>query len=61
MDGQVVAFGSDAAYLQDLAQVYMIGPGSIHYAHSQNEQIKVQELTDGIEIYVQLVCDLLER
>jgi acetylornithine deacetylase len=37
----------------------LIGPGSIHVAHTAEERIPKRELTESIEIYKQLVLRLL--
>lgn len=55
----VVCFGSDAPYLTPLGEVLLVGPGSIECAHSPEEQITVQELAEGIRVYVDLVKRLL--
>lgn len=56
-DETVVAFGSDAPYLQDLGEVIMVGPGSIQNAHRPDERICATEITRAVEAY----CDLAER
>ncbi len=54
-DRVVVAFGSDAPYLQPLGDVYMVGPGSIRYAHRDDEQVRVEELERAARDYERLV------
>jgi acetylornithine deacetylase len=56
---KVVAFGSDAPYLAPLGKVLMAGPGSIHFAHRDDEQITLAELEEGVDLYVRLVRSLL--
>ncbi len=56
----VVAFGSDAAHLRPLGQVFMMGPGSIHHAHRDEEQIRMSEIDRASELYVKLVSRLIE-
>ncbi len=57
---KTVSFGSDAAYLKTMAPVVMIGPGSIHFAHRENEQIAKQELLQAVDLYEKLAIDLLK-
>lgn len=57
---KTVSFGSDAAYLRSIAPVLMIGPGSIHFAHREDEQISKQELVQAIALYEKLAIDLLK-
>ena len=49
-----VAFGSDAAYLAPLARVLMSGPGSIHFAHREDEQVGMDELIAARDLYEKL-------
>ncbi|OPZ72413.1 MAG: Acetylornithine deacetylase [bacterium ADurb.Bin478] len=56
---KTVAFGSDAAYLAPLARVLMLGPGSIHFAHREDEQVGVDELIAACDLYEKLALDLL--
>jgi len=51
---EVVAFGSDAPYLKDIADIVMCGPGSIIYAHSAEEQIRMSDLLEGVDLYYRL-------
>lgn len=57
----VVSFGSDAPYLQPLGDVYMMGPGSIGYAHRDDEQVRVEELERAALGYERLVRILNQR
>jgi len=58
---KTVSFGSDAAYLASLARVLMLGPGSIHFAHREDEQVGVDELLAACDLYEKLVLDLLDQ
>ncbi|NLP09640.1 M20/M25/M40 family metallo-hydrolase [bacterium] len=58
---KTVAFGSDAAYLSPLGRVLMLGPGSIHFAHREDEQVGVDELITACDLYEKLVLDLLQQ
>ncbi len=39
----------------------LIGPGSIHVAHTLDERVPKRELLDAVEIYIQMVKSLLAR
>jgi len=58
--GIVVSFGSDAAYLQPIGKVLMVGPGSIHQAHRETEHIHTADILAAIDLYADLACSLLE-
>lgn len=57
----IVSFGSDAPYMKPLGKILMLGPGSIRYAHSNDEQVTSEELQEARTLYVQLVKELLSR
>ncbi len=54
LEHAVVSFGSDAPFLAGMGKVIMCGPGSIRYAHSANEQVSIQELLEGVELYCKI-------
>ncbi len=54
----IVSFGSDASHLGTLGQVLMLGPGSIDHAHSDDEQVTIQELEEAVDHYADLVRTL---
>jgi len=37
---------------------FLIGPGTIHVAHTSEERVTKQELRDAVEIYVRMVKEL---
>jgi acetylornithine deacetylase len=55
-----VAFASDLAVHGSWGTCYQLGPGSIHVAHTVDEQISKQELREGAALYVRLVRTLLD-
>lgn len=58
----VVAFATDIpAFGRSWGEPFLIGPGSIHLAHTLEERVRKQDLIDAVGIYQQLVCRLLER
>jgi acetylornithine deacetylase len=54
-----VAFASDLPLLGAWGTGYQLGPGTIHVAHTDHEQIPVAELRAGVTRYVDLVRTLL--
>jgi acetylornithine deacetylase len=63
MDGlptTVVAFTTDIpSFDGKWGQPYLIGPGSIHVAHTSEERIAKKELLDAAEIYARMTTQLL--
>lgn len=51
---KVVDFGTDSTILSNNCKSMLLGPGSIRYAHSKNEQITLEELKTGIKLYVDI-------
>lgn len=49
-----VSFGSDVPYLRDLGTTLLVGPGSIHDAHTKGEHIGKDELKSAVDFYVAL-------
>jgi acetylornithine deacetylase len=56
----VVAFATDIPTFNGAwGRPYLIGPGSIHVAHTAEERIPKRELTDAVAIYSKMVRQLL--
>jgi acetylornithine deacetylase len=49
-----VPFNTDATYLGPLGPIWLVGPGDIENAHSDDERITLDSLEDGIALYEQL-------
>ncbi len=60
-DTCVLPFNSDAAWLRQIAPVWLGGPGDIRLAHSVNERISVQDLEQGAELYLQWLRQALDH
>src|SRR5882724_12153363 len=57
-----VAFTTDISALSDAwGQAFLIGPGSIHVAHTAEERISKKELAEAVEIYARMVTQLLSH
>lgn len=56
----VVAFTTDIPPLgQAWGKPFLIGPGSIHVAHTEEERVAKTELSEAVEIYARMVTHLL--
>jgi acetylornithine deacetylase len=56
----VVAFTTDIpAFGGAWGEPYLLGPGSIHVAHTADERVPKRQLTDAVEIYKNMVQQLL--
>jgi acetylornithine deacetylase len=57
-----VAFTTDIPALTEAwGQPFLIGPGSIHVAHTAEERISKKELSEAVEIYARMVTQLLQQ
>ena len=60
IDTTVVAFTTDIpAFGGQWGEPFLIGPGSIHVAHTAEERIPKSELTGAVDIYARMVRQLL--
>ena len=56
----VVAFTTDIPSFEGTwGQPFLIGPGSIHVAHTAEERIPKKELSEAVEIYARMATQLL--
>jgi acetylornithine deacetylase len=58
---QMVAFTTDLPSLTNWGRPLLIGPGSIHEAHTEGEKVPKAELLKAVEIYVKLVHELIAQ
>jgi acetylornithine deacetylase len=56
-----VGFGTDVPYLKALGPCLLMGPGSIHQAHTADEFISVNEMEEAVLLYKTLYDELLKR
>lgn len=61
MSGEVVRFGSDVPYLAAIGTCLMVGPGSIHDAHTRHEKIRKADLEAAVDLYTKIAEALLSR
>ncbi len=57
---KAVNFGTDIPYLAGMAPCLLLGPGSVHDAHTDHESIGVAEAEDAVSLYRKLYHVLTE-
>ncbi len=57
----VVGFTTDTAHLGHWGTALLLGPGSIHDAHTDHERIAKAELNQGVALYTRLVRSLARQ
>lgn len=60
IDTMIAAFTTDIPALPNWGTPVLIGPGSIHVAHTDGEYIAKQELVDAADIYARIAHHLLQ-
>ena len=62
METTVVAYTTDIpAFGTSWGQPFLLGPGTIHVAHTLEERVPKRQLVDAVEIYQRMVQDLWKR
>ena len=61
IETMVAAFTTDIPALTNWGQPLLIGPGSIHVAHTEGEYIEKRQLLDAIDLYVRIARELLSN
>lgn len=57
----VVAYATDVPNLPNWGVPYLLGPGSIHVAHTDEEHVEVADLERAVELYERLAHEALRR
>ncbi len=57
----IVSFGSDVPHLRPIGEPLLLGPGSILFAHTDNEKIDIEDLHLAVDLYIQVGLKLLNR
>ena len=57
----VAKFATDIPSLTNWGEPFLLGPGSIHVAHTPEERIAKQELLEAVDLYVELAKELVGR
>jgi acetylornithine deacetylase len=55
----VAAFTTDVPWLGNWGEPVLLGPGSIHVAHTPNEKLAKKELLQAVDLYVEVARQLL--
>ena len=57
----IAKFATDIPALTAWGEPFLLGPGSIHVAHTPNEKIAKKELLDAVDLYVELATSLTQN
>jgi acetylornithine deacetylase len=55
----VAKFTTDIPWLSNWGEPLLLGPGSIHVAHTPHERVAKKELVDAVQLYVRVAKQLL--
>lgn len=58
-DTMVAKFTTDVPSLTNWGEPFLLGPGSIHVAHTPDERIAKREILESVELYVRLARQLV--
>jgi acetylornithine deacetylase len=56
----IAKFTTDIPSLTEWGEPFLLGPGSIHVAHTPNEKIAKKELLECVDLYYNLASDLVK-
>ena len=59
IETMVAAFTTDIPALTAWGQPLLLGPGSIHVAHTEGEYIEKRQLLEAIDLYARIAKELL--
>jgi acetylornithine deacetylase len=57
----IAKFTTDIPSLTAWGEPFLLGPGSIHVAHTPNEKIAKKELLEAVGLYVELATSLVQK
>ena len=55
----IAKFSTDIPYLTNWGEPLLLGPGSIHVAHTPFEKLAKKELLEGVDLYIKVARQLL--
>jgi acetylornithine deacetylase/succinyl-diaminopimelate desuccinylase-like protein len=55
----VAAFTTDIPWLTNWGEPLLVGPGSIHVAHTEGEYVEKKQLNDAVDLYCQIAKRLI--
>jgi acetylornithine deacetylase len=61
IETMIAAFTTDIPALNNWGEPVLIGPGSIHVAHTEGEYIEKRQLLDAVDLYAQIARHLLGK
>jgi acetylornithine deacetylase len=61
IETMIAAFTTDIPALTNWGQPLLIGPGSIHVAHTEGEYIEKRQLLEAVDLYARIARELLSR
>ncbi len=59
-DSAVFAYTTDIPFLDKWGTPLLLGPGSIHVAHTDREHVAIGEVEASVGLYERLAADLLQ-
>ncbi|MCZ7557665.1 MAG: M20/M25/M40 family metallo-hydrolase [Bacteroidia bacterium] len=60
-EAKTVHFGTDIPYLASVGRCLLLGPGSIHDAHTPDEKISIEEIETAVNLYCTLYHQLMHE
>ncbi len=60
MPSMIAAFATDVPSLTNWGEPLLLGPGSIHVAHTENEFVEKKELLAAVELYAEVARRLMK-
>jgi acetylornithine deacetylase len=57
----IASFTTDIPMLTAWGEPFLLGPGSIHVAHTPHERIAKKELVEAVDLYVELATSLVNK
>ncbi|HVZ61617.1 MAG TPA: M20/M25/M40 family metallo-hydrolase [Terriglobales bacterium] len=60
LDTMIAAFTTDIPALNNWGEPLLLGPGSIHVAHTEHEQVDKRQLHDAVRLYVEVAQQLMQ-
>jgi len=56
----IAKFATDIPHLSNWGEPLLLGPGSIHVAHTESERLSKKELREAVELYIKTAKGLLD-
>jgi acetylornithine deacetylase len=57
----IVKYTTDVPRLSAWGEPFLLGPGSIHVAHTPEERVAKRELQEAVRLYKEMICRLQDR